>query len=132
MTTYKRGQGGITLSAQQTTDLENARDNLRQQLITQPFQLGLGAPIYELLLQDISEAIPQGDGSVVLVPLPGVDQAVWNWINGAVSINEATGPASSFIRNYTIDPIYSARHNRQCESPRPGYRGLKPDRAESR
>ncbi len=34
-------------------------------------------------------------------PKDGVDPAVWNWVNGALQVNENSGDYAAFIRNYS-------------------------------
>ena len=67
----------------------------------------LGVPIYEKLLSWISDVEPTGSGQggnptgTRLVPKPGVDPAVWRWIEGATKVNAGEGFFADFIREYT-------------------------------
>lgn len=103
MTEYQRGNGGYTLSQSQVNQLSVLLD---QQTQLPEDQVGVGAVLYNQLLADISQPVLAPDGQTWTTgPLPGVDLAVWSWINGAASINAGIGFASDFIRKYTSEQL---------------------------
>lgn len=55
MAIYERGNGGITLSQSQISQLQQIYDNQLIQYNSDPDQVGLGAPIYELLLDCLTD-----------------------------------------------------------------------------
>lgn len=101
MTTYQRGDGGITLNQAQLTQLSDDLESAVSEEIESPYDVSLGATIYSDILDDISE-ITVTDGTVTVTPLAGVNLGVWEWINGAILVNEQSGFAAAFIRDFTI------------------------------
>jgi hypothetical protein len=106
MTTYQRGDGwpGHSLSQPQIDALQALYDkqNATFQNRDDKAQAGLGTPLYQLLLSYISQTYVV-EGVTYTVPLPGVNQAVFNWIYAAQFINNQDGFAAKFIAQYTID-----------------------------
>ncbi len=107
--TYFRGEGGYILTAEQRLELENLRNTLSAQVdsVSTKADIGLGVPIYQMLLDLISYEVPITDGSEEIVvdyervPIAGVDAAVFRWIEGAVRVNGGDGFFADFIREYT-------------------------------
>jgi hypothetical protein len=104
MTTYQRGNGwpGHGLSQQQMDALQALYTQQSKTFDNSPAQAGLGTPLYQLLLSYISQTYVV-EGVTYTVPLPGVDQSVFNWIYAAQFINAQDGFAAQFIAQYTID-----------------------------
>jgi hypothetical protein len=109
MTTYQRGDGWVLDGVVQSLDqqqIDALQDLLKKQENysndNHQAAVGLGTPLYQLLLSYISQVSSVGD-QLILEPLPGVDPAVFNWISNAVSINHQDGFAADFIAQYTID-----------------------------
>src|SRR5687767_9362764 len=94
---YDRDNGGtLILNEQQRAQLQALLDT--QLALADPQQngnpatLGLGTPLYELILSFISDpgvdSVPDPNGGPpiefpILVPKAGVDPVVWRWIDGA-------------------------------------------------
>jgi len=110
---YQRGNGGITLTAAQIAQLEALRTTQQAKFNAQHDALGLGTPMYQLLLSFISDeqvatiqrvdefGIPHDVQVTVQVPKAGVDPVVWRWIDGATKVNSGDGFFADFIRDYT-------------------------------
>ena len=90
---YTRGSGGISLTAEQQDQLQALFDTQLQLAQGDPAGLGLGTPLYQLILSFISDT--QDD---TLVPKAGVDPTVWRWIEGATKVNSGEGFFADFIR----------------------------------
>jgi len=97
MTTYDRGSGGITLTLQQVAQLSTLLSQVQDDYEDDPAQIGLVAPLYNLLRSFITETDAAGNE----VPKPGVDASVWRWIDGARLVNAGDGFFADFIREYT-------------------------------
>ena len=109
-TNYVRGDGGVTLTAQQQAQL-NLLFQTQQQLASgNPAAEGLGTPLYELILSFISstQVVTHHDEfgvqyeETIRIPGPGVDPIVWRWIDGASKVNSGEGFFADFIREYTM------------------------------
>jgi Ca2+-binding RTX toxin-like protein len=110
---YVRGNGGISLTQVQLDQLRNLRDTQDLEYQENNAALGLGTPMYELLLGFISDVhtetvvrhdefgVPYEVVVTVQVPKAGVDLAVWKWIEGAAKVNSGVGFFADFIREYT-------------------------------
>ena len=109
-TNYVRGDGGVTLTAQQQAQL-NLLFQTQQQLASgNPAAEGLGTPLYELILSFISstQVVTHHDEfgvqyeETIRIPGPGVDPIVWRWIDGASKVNSGEGFFADFIREYRV------------------------------
>lgn len=105
---YARGDGGLIITADQLDELSVLTSELRGIVDSNNRdQLGAGVPVYEALLGWISDEEPTGTGTgqggngTRLEPNPGVDSAVWRWIEGATKVNSGEGFFTDFIREYT-------------------------------
>ena len=104
---YERGDGQSQLTASQQEELLTLLDAQKVKSIKNPAEIGLGEPIYKLILGFISVFQPDIDShgdpleSGKFVPKAGVDKAVWAWINGAPDVNAGHGFFGDFIREYT-------------------------------
>ncbi|MGH7460423.1 MAG: hypothetical protein ACREMA_05265, partial [Longimicrobiales bacterium] len=93
---YERGLGGFTFSSGQFAELEALRAQLASAISADPYEVGLGGDVYNAILRMISNTVNDE-----YVAKPGVDPAVWAWIDGAVKVNAADGFFADFIRDYT-------------------------------
>ena len=99
--TYQRGFGGYSLSntgsspgeLSEIEQLTYARDRLRTEMRSDSSRIGLGTEVYELLIGFLED--DNGDKK------PEVDQAVYNWLKGALRVNRDDGAQALFIREYT-------------------------------
>lgn len=66
---------------------------------------GDGASIYAAIINDITTESAGGADDVIDVPADGVDPAVWDWLNGAITVNQNTGFFGQFIVTYTLDGL---------------------------
>ncbi|WP_156114991.1 hypothetical protein [Pseudomonas sp. ML96] len=107
---YSRGTGGITLTEDQQGQLSALLDMQEGLYEQKNEELGLGKPLYEMLLGFISDTeeilIYDNFGLVIgaqerQVPKEGVDPAVWRWIQGAPDVNSGQGFFADYIREYT-------------------------------
>jgi Ca2+-binding RTX toxin-like protein len=107
MAEYIRNYGGYTLTPDQLSQLKTILDAQQAAITANPSGSGLGIPIYKALLSYISTTeeiiLPEGPPVEVTVPKLGVDQAVWNFINGAIAANSNVGFVAAFATNYTAD-----------------------------
>jgi Ca2+-binding RTX toxin-like protein len=107
MAEYIRNYGGYTLTPDQLSQLKTILDAQQAAITANPSGSGLGIPIYEALLSYISTTetiiLPDGPPVEIEVPKPGVDQAVWNFIGGAIQANSNVGFVAAFATNYTAD-----------------------------
>lgn len=101
---YGRGEGGYTLTSTELAHLSGLRDALRTITLSVSEDVratpGAGQEIYEYLLGLISfqfennHGVPGGERH----PKPGVDHAVFGWIEGALRVNGGEGFFADFIR----------------------------------
>lgn len=95
---YERGSGGYTFSSSEVSALKAIQDDLIAALETDEYSTGLGVVAYRGILEMISDKVL----GIHMVPKPGVDRAVWTWIQGAADVNAARGFEAIFIREYTV------------------------------
>ena len=112
---YARNDGTypFVLTEAQRAQLQAVMDAQSSQYASDSDQIGLGVPIYELILGFISDevtttitrvdnfGIPHEVEITTKVPKDGVDPIVWRWIDGATKVNSGTGFYADFIREYT-------------------------------
>jgi hypothetical protein len=102
MPIYVRGSGGYKLTEAEFKQLEGIVAKQRDLIQAHPSDTGLGLPIYAALFNDIS-TIALGQDQATVIPKPGVDQAVWNFIKEAAGVNSNTGFVAGFATQYTAD-----------------------------
>lgn len=95
--TYERGLGGFVFSAEQIEELRQIYEAQKLIYDVDPYRVGLGVPIYEKVLEFISDKNAQGE----YVKKASVAEGVWTWVHGAGSVNSAVGFNAVFIREYT-------------------------------
>ncbi|MCV0429071.1 MAG: hypothetical protein K5905_26765, partial [Roseibium sp.] len=89
---FTRGDGGYTFTEEQLAELKALQASVEAQYQQNEYQVGLAVPIYQKILEFISD----GDG-----PKEGVTPEVWYWINGAADVNNQEGFFAAFIHEYT-------------------------------
>lgn len=65
---------------------------------------GAGSAIYQALISDTTTTIVSEHG-IAYVPANNVDPAVWDWLNGAITVNKNTSFFGQFIVEYTLDGL---------------------------